>query len=760
MTGSQTIIHRSRFVDFTPGNITSIAFSHRSNLEKLTPSDLRVAIGRSNGDIEIWNPRNNWFQEVTIPGGKGRSVEGLCWCNISGEPLRLFSIGGSTVITEWNLATGEVLKNYDCNAGVIWSLAINDNMDKLAVGCDNGTVVIIDISGGPGALEHDTILVRQESRILTLTWNKNDYVIGGCSDGRIRVWNCIPNSESRGRLLHTMKVDKAKNESTLVWSILYLPATNQIVSGDSTGSVKFWDFQYATLSSSFKPHNADVLCLATDVTNTHVFTAGVDRKIFQFTRNISNNQKGNDNKKWVNSSNRLLHGNDVRALAGYQSKGADFLVSGGVEKTIVVSSMSSYAEGNYRKMPLIEPFTKNVLINKEQRLVIMWHETTIKIWVIGDDLDFDKNYKLVCKLVLKDDQNISNCALSPDGQVLVVSRNYTTKLFHLQPEDGKLKVTKLDNDLLLKTGTRVAKFIDNSKIIFCTADDELVSLDLESDNDEKFEYIETSDVQSTKSGIKVPYINNIHQLDVTNKFVVISRGCGIVDLINLETNETKCLVRLTNFITAMKINERKNTVIVVTADNKIYEFNLIQNAEETNAEEESSSSSSSSLLTEWSKHNTENLPKQFTNAKEKCQGVVFSNINENIAWFWGANWVSRFDTSVDLSVNNKRKQKKRTRDNLTITDESNFMSYEDEDDEDIDLDLDETMDALDTSNNRLKSLGNNKGAMDRKVFFFTDKYRPILYFDFISDNELVVVERPPSMIDGQRKAFHLPKIVF
>ncbi|SMN19715.1 similar to Saccharomyces cerevisiae YDR324C UTP4 Subunit of U3-containing 90S preribosome and Small Subunit (SSU) processome complexes [Maudiozyma saulgeensis] len=757
MTGPQTIIHRSRFVDFTPGNITSIAFSHRSNLEKLTPSDLRVAIGRSNGDIEIWNPRNNWFQELTIPGGKGRSIEGLCWCNISGEPLRLFSIGGSTVITEWNLATGEVLKNYDCNAGVIWSLAINDDMNKLAVGCDNGTVVIIDISGGSGVLEHDTILVRQESRILTLTWNKNDFVIGGCSDGRIRVWNCIQDNESRGRLLHTMKVDKAKNESTLVWSILYLPATNQIVSGDSTGSVKFWDFQYATLSSSFKPHNADVLCLTTDVTNTHVFTAGVDRKIFQFTRNISNNnnQKGNDNKKWINSSNRLLHGNDVRALAGYQSKGADFLVSGGVEKTIVVSSMSSYAEGNYRKMPLVEPFTKNVLINKEQRLLVMWHETTIKIWVIGDDLDFDKNYKLVCKLVLKDDQNISNCTLSPDGQVLVVSRNYTTKLFHLQPEEGKLIVTKLDNDLLLKTGTRIAKFIDNSKIIFCTTDDELVSLDLESDNDEKFEYIETSDVQSTKSGIKVPYINNIHQLDSTAKFAVISRGCGIVDLINLETKETKCLVRLTNFITAMKINEKRNTVIVVTADNKIYEFNIIQKMEETADED-----SSSSLLTMWSKHNTENLPKQFTNAKEKCQGVTFSNINENIAWFWGANWISRFDLSVDLPISNKRKQKKRTRDNLTITDESNFMSYEDEEDEDIDLDLDDNMDTLHTSNNRLKSLGTNKNTMDRKVFFFTDKYRPILYFDFISDKELVVVERPPSMIENQRKAFHLPKIVF
>ena len=135
------IVHRCRFVDFTPATITSLAFSHKSNINKLTPSDLRLAIGRSNGNIEIWNPRNNWFQEMVIEGGKDRSIEGLCWSNVNGESLRLFSIGGSTVVTEWDLATGLPLRNYDCNSGVIWSISINDSQDKLSVGCDNGTVV-------------------------------------------------------------------------------------------------------------------------------------------------------------------------------------------------------------------------------------------------------------------------------------------------------------------------------------------------------------------------------------------------------------------------------------------------------------------------------------------------------------------------------------------------------------------------------------------------------------------------------------------
>ena len=59
---------------------------------------------------------------IDITGSKGRSIEGLCWSYNEQDPLeppRLFSIGGSTYITEWDLSTGRPLINYDCNAGII-----------------------------------------------------------------------------------------------------------------------------------------------------------------------------------------------------------------------------------------------------------------------------------------------------------------------------------------------------------------------------------------------------------------------------------------------------------------------------------------------------------------------------------------------------------------------------------------------------------------------------------------------------------------
>lgn len=738
------IVHRSRFVDFVPGNITALAFSHKSDTGKLTPSDLRLALGRSDGNIEIWNPRENWFQELLIQSGRDRSIEGLCWRNVAGEALRLFSIGGSTVVTEWDLATGLPLKNYDCNAGVIWSMAIDESQDKLAVGCDNGTVVIVDISGGPGCLEYDTILTRQEARILTLAWNKDDYVIGGCSDGRIRVWSARNGADDRGRIIHTMKVDKSKKESTLVWSVLYLPQSHQIVSGDSTGSVKFWDWDHATLTQSFKTHIADVLTLTQDAAGSSIFSAGVDRKIFHFQRNLGESQKDG---KWVNTSNRLIHGNDVRALCSYQSRGADFLVSGGVEKCLIISSLSSFADGKYRKMPLFASISKNMIINKEQRLVVSWHASTIRIWHIGEDFDGDKNYRLVCKLVLKDEQNITACAMSPDGQVLVVARPSLTKLFHLQPMGSKVKVTKLDNDLLLKTGCSLVQFMDNSKIVACSTDDELFTVDLESEQDDEMSLIDLPEVPQTKSSAKIPYMNKINHLAVGGDLIVVGRTCGAVDVVNGVTNESKPLVRLMNFITAVSINTERESIVLVTAENKVYEFNLKSDEEQ------------SSLLTPWSKNNTDNMPKEIQQTTDKIIGIFYAKSDPNKVWFWSPSWISRMDLSQDLPISTRRKAKKHNRDGLTITDDSNFLDDLGDMEDDNNLEVGEALDFVSAHNSKFKLEGANKNK-DEKSFFFTDKYRPVCHAGLMSDKELMVVEKPNQFVGSHHGAIELPKLLF
>ena len=99
-------IHRCRFVDYIAPSVTSLQFSHSSNTKHPVPQDLRLACGRSNGDIEIWNPRHNWVLEQTLKGGENRSIEGIVWCTREEGQMRLFSYGSSSYVTEWDLEGG------------------------------------------------------------------------------------------------------------------------------------------------------------------------------------------------------------------------------------------------------------------------------------------------------------------------------------------------------------------------------------------------------------------------------------------------------------------------------------------------------------------------------------------------------------------------------------------------------------------------------------------------------------------------------
>ncbi|SCU98546.1 LAFA_0G18668g1_1 [Lachancea sp. 'fantastica'] len=737
------LVHRARFADFNGANISALAFSHASRADKRTPSDLRLALGRSNGDIEIWNPRNGWYQELIIQGGKDRTVEGLVWSNLPGEPLRLFSIGASTVVTEWDLATGLALKNYDCNAGVIWSMALDSTGTKLAVGCDNGCVVIVDISGGPGVMEHEAVLQRQDSRVLSVAWKGNESVIGGCADGRIRVWSASSTEEMRGRILHTMKVDKSKKESTLVWSVIYLPKKDQIVSGDSTGAVKFWDLQYATLTQSFKSHEADVLCLATDESNTKVFSAGVDRKIYQYNFAAANASK--NNSKWVIASNRLLHSNDVRTMASYQSKGADFLVSGGLEKNLFISSISNFTDGTYTKVPYFVPFHKSALFNAEQRLCVVWQQSTIRIWAIGMDAGDAENYKLCCKLTLTDEQNITTCALSEDGQVLVVGRPSTTKLFHLHPSNGKLKVTKLDNEFLLKTGSKHIKFIDNSKILIVSSKDEVFKLDLEDEEaDEEATEIELPALSEDAASHKIPHNASINQIDCRGSVAVVSRSCGAVDVININENHAVAVARVSSFITALHISQ-KGTALLTTAENKLLEFSLKETDE-----------SGVGAMSEWCKKNKDYLPKEFESSRNKFVGIFSAGNSQERVWVWGVNCLASFDMSQDLPISTRKRPKKHKIDGNSVTDRSSYVNGGEEDDED-DEEFDTTeslMRERPTSEQLAKRI--NK---DNHPFFFTEKYKSILLADVISGDEIILIENPGTLRAASLPAFNLPKLV-
>lgn len=756
-------IHRCRFVDYTPHTITSTAFSHSSSSTQFASNDLRLAIGRSNGDIEIWNPKYNWTHELTLPGSRGRSIEGLCWSTTKDEPSpRLFSIGGSTYITEWDLTTGKPIINYDCNAGVIWSIDVNEDGDKLAVGCDDGSAVIVDISGGPGSLEHDLICQRQDLRILSIKWYGNEKLVSGCADARLRCWSAA--GETRGRLMGTMRVDKSKTESTLVWSVIVLPQKRQIVSGDSTGSIKFWDLDNFTLLQSFKVHEADVLCLTSDFTEEKLFSAGVDRKIHQFDL-ITNKNK---TSKWVHSFSRLLHSNDVRSMSIYESKGCNFLISGGAERSVVIQSVQQFHDGKYRKLAISQQ-KPNVVIKSSKNLIIMWQDQHIKIWKVFSDEESSNKHKLVAKLTLADDENITSVSINEEATLLAVSRLTSLKVFELsQPNDNnyKLKVSKIRDETFDSSfrGAKKVVFYSNNKLLVLTPEEEILKFVVDSDNQTVSLENEIETVNSTvDKKSKLTYNSTIKNLAISkdSKYLAISRFNCSIEIMVLDEDESPYILTKLSSLPHLVSFTNNNTLLVLTEENKLYEFYIKSNTDST----------VETLLTPWSKRNSEFLPKQFLTLEDKPQGLFTESSNDSCKiWIYGSTWLSFFDLSVNIPINKTYQNtsnvtnKKRNRDGLTIQNNNNNNDEENEFDGNQDI-VEDNAEILELSLkqsqiNRLRQKIQDDESTDvndtAKPFWLTTKYRPIMMVD-VFGNGIVVIERPSFSIPST-PAFNLPKL--
>ena len=182
-------IHRSRFVPFPSSPINAVAFSRSSDKGLSEPKPaLRLAIGRANGDIEVWNPANGgWVQEVVFTGGDKRSIDALAWtqepddADLEGKPivgqLRLFSIGSTAAVTEWNLATGRSLRASTGNFSEVWCFAAQPKWKQskalgstdeeykgqnLVAGCGDGTLAVL--STADNDLVFQRFLARSGSR--------------------------------------------------------------------------------------------------------------------------------------------------------------------------------------------------------------------------------------------------------------------------------------------------------------------------------------------------------------------------------------------------------------------------------------------------------------------------------------------------------------------------------------------------------------------------------------------------------------------
>lgn len=396
-----TRMHRCKFTTWKGDSICHIASDNSLKY---------VAVVRANGDVEILRLHmlNKLVPIACISGAKAQ-----CTLFLPFRPGSLFTGCSEGFVTEWSLKDFSPIRRVQLNGGPIWALASNSffsfpsqmgsstaesisednslksnrkNLDVnclntksvyLGAACHDGTIRIIQITQNNLSLlkkmakDKSTMVPlilhtpNDDFRILSLTFSENQvHIIASTDKGHIFVWDV-----ETGRLVHDLTIDDIKtnttpNPSIIIWSLVTI--NDYIVSGDSTGTVCFWDLVTGTIHQTFKAHSScDVLSLSVDQSLRRFAACGADGSCRFFALDPSG--------CWSMLGRHSPHQHDIRASAALK----DLLITGGTDTMLGISYLPGL--GSESDIKKIKGQTLNALqtsiftvskVASERRLVV------------------------------------------------------------------------------------------------------------------------------------------------------------------------------------------------------------------------------------------------------------------------------------------------------------------------------------------------------------------------------------------------------
>jgi U3 small nucleolar RNA-associated protein 4 len=220
-------------------------------------------------------------------------------------------------MVKWNIGSVEPQSSSKVNGGGLWDLDFIDNTVYLA--CDDGRLRSYYLESGE--LIYRQRYQRQNCKLLSVEATTQAVFVGGSDGGIYKYIGAKPTAALR----------IASSAAVLCLAVL---DDLTVVSGDSDGSVKFWEGKYGTLLTSFTDHEADILALV--AVQDSIYASGVDSKVVKFSLT---------DDKWVLASKARGQSHDVRALAWTGVA----LISGGVTSDICIYPDDLFAsEGEMR----------------------------------------------------------------------------------------------------------------------------------------------------------------------------------------------------------------------------------------------------------------------------------------------------------------------------------------------------------------------------------------------------------------------------
>jgi U3 small nucleolar RNA-associated protein 4 len=130
------------------------------------------------------------------------------------------------------------------------------------------------------------------------------------------------------------------------------------------------------------------------------------------------------------------------------------LIYQGLDTNLVVMPITGFWAEHKREISSL-PQLPRVASAPSTRLVMSWWNQEVNIWRLERPHGHkkDKIHKLVARIGLQGDENITDAAISADGSVLAVSTMANTRIFQLSRRkndlDGGLKVRKIESEIPL-----------------------------------------------------------------------------------------------------------------------------------------------------------------------------------------------------------------------------------------------------------------------------------------------------------------------
>jgi len=419
---------------------------------------------------------------------------------------------------------------------------------------------------------------RQEGRILSISWHKNDKdIFTGASDGTIRRWNT-----ETGQCILTITVENlGRSEPTLVWSV-YVLSDFTVVSGNSMGQTQFWDGKFGVPLSTFQEHTADVLTVVANEDESRVYASGVDCKVQEYAW-ISSHHDSN----WTKTSHVRQHSHDVRSLSFCKG----LLASGGVDTRLILyrfrdtfASSVCVKVNPFPQSPIFSLAPKNrLLLWQDYRMLHLWKLggaqpvpiSKIESMLSGDKFKMTEGHTLLLQLTPKLN-NITCSALSKDGALVACSDNNMLKLFKLTYEEDSVKVEKCSIPSHV-SAHRMLFTPDSQNLIIATFDFKIVVLDVSKPTIARvkitFNHQSDEDMDASNTFGKAPICNIAVSKD--GKYLASGSTDNIIHIWDLSKNRLEVTLPIFDIPhTTFSFVPKGDHLVVACVNNHIQFFNI------------------------------------------------------------------------------------------------------------------------------------------------------------------------------------------